>query len=168
MLLRRSATTLTPLAVAPSVPKVETVACVGLGLMGHGIAQSAAMSGFKVVAFEKEARFLDSGRARIEGSLGKMLKREKITQEKYDGVMNGITYTTNISDLSGADLVVEAVIEDMDLKKEIYKDLGATCKDDAIFASNTSSLSITEMAEVSGRADRFVGVHFFNPVQVMR
>jgi 3-hydroxyacyl-CoA dehydrogenase len=150
------------------VPKFDTVACVGLGLMGHGIAQVSAQANFKVVAFEQEQRFLDAGRSRIEGSLGKMLKREKISQEQYDGIMNGITYTTDFADLASSDLVVEAVIENMDLKKQLWGELNNVCKPDAIFASNTSSLSITEMADVSGRPDRFVGVHFFNPVQLMK
>jgi len=136
--------------------------------MGHGIAQVTAASGFNVVAFEQEQRFLDSGRSRIEGSLGKMLKREKISQEKYDGIMNGIKWTTDFADLAAADLHVEAVIENMDLKKRLYGELSLVAKPSAIFASNTSSLSITEMANVSGRPDRFVGVHFFNPVQVMK
>jgi 3-hydroxyacyl-CoA dehydrogenase len=150
------------------VPKFDTVACLGLGLMGHGIAQVSAQSGFKVIAFEQEQRFLDSGRSRIEGSLGKMLKREKISQEQYDGIMNGITWTTDFADLATADLHVEAVIENMDLKKQLYGALSEVAKPEAIFASNTSSLSITEMAKVSGRPDRFVGVHFFNPVQMMK
>ena len=136
--------------------------------MGHGIAQAAAQSDFKVIAFEQEQRFLDSGRSRIEGSLGKMLKREKISQEKYDQIMGNITYSTNMDDLKDTDLVVEAVIENMDLKKDIYGSLGSICKPEAIFASNTSSLSITDMANVSGRPERFVGVHFFNPVQMMK
>jgi len=87
--------------------------------MGHGIAQSAAQSGFKVIAYEEEDRFLKGGRNRIEGSLGKMLKREKISREKYDEVMGNITYTTNVGDLADSDLVVEAVIENMDLKKKV-------------------------------------------------
>jgi 3-hydroxyacyl-CoA dehydrogenase len=90
-----------------------------LGLMGHGIAQSAAQSGFNVIAYEEEDRFLESGRSRIEGSLGKMLKREKITKDKYDEIMSRITYTTKVEDLSTSDLVVEAVIENMDLKKKV-------------------------------------------------
>jgi 3-hydroxyacyl-CoA dehydrogenase len=154
--------------LSPAVPKFETVGCIGLGLMGHGIAQAAAQSDFKVIAFEQEQRFLDSGRSRIEGSLGKMLKREKISQEKYDQIMGNITYSTNMDDLKDTDLVVEAVIENMDLKKDIYGSLGSICKPEAIFASNTSSLSITDMANVSGRPERFVGVHFFNPVQMMK
>ena len=136
--------------------------------MGHGIAQSAATSGYKVVAFENEDRFLDSGKARIQGSLDKMASKGKITEEKKNEILGNIEYTTDISKLADADLVVEAVIENMDLKKEIYKKLGDVCKPEAIFASNTSSLSITEMGEVSGRPDKFVGVHFFNPVQLMK
>ena len=122
----RSARSLSMLS--PPVPKFDTVACIGLGLMGHGIAQVSAQSGFKVVAFEQEQRFLDSGRSRIEGSLGKMLKREKISQDQYDGIMNGITWTTDFADLATADLHVEAVIENMDLKKQLYGELAAVAK----------------------------------------
>ena len=148
----------------------DTIGVVGLGLMGHGICQVAAASGVhsSVVAFEPEQKYLDSGRARIEGSVNKLLSREKISQEQADATLGSITYTTDPSDLSNTDFVVEAVIENMDLKKDLYGSLGSVCKPETIFASNTSSLSITEMAEISGRPDRFVGVHFFNPVQIMK
>jgi len=136
--------------------------------MGHGIAQAAASNGFTVIAFENEDRFLKSGEERINGSLSKMVKREKMTQEQMDSVLSNISYTTDPADLSDVDMVVEAVIENMDLKKSLYKSLNEHCKPECLFASNTSSLSITEMAEVSGRPERFVGVHFFNPVQMMK
>jgi len=154
-----------------SMSTFDKVGVVGLGLMGHGICQVAAASGAhsSVVAFEAESQYLDRGRERIEASVGKLLKKGKITLEKADETLGCITYTTDPSDLSNVDMVVEAVIEDMDLKKDLYGNaLGKICKPEAIFASNTSSLSITEMAEISGRPENFVGVHFFNPVQIMK
>lgn len=138
--------------------------------MGHGICQVAATSNLhsSVIAFEAQQQFLDKGKDRIELSVSKLVKRGKLEQDDADRILSNITYTTNPDDLSDVDFVVEAVIENMDLKKEFYTSLGNTCKPEAIFASNTSSLSITDMAEISGRPDRFVGVHFFNPVQIMR
>lgn len=148
----------------------DKVGIVGLGLMGHGICQVAASSGAHsaVVAYESEQKFLDRGRERIESSVKKLLSKEKISQDDADATLGNITYTTDVSELSDVDFLVEAVIENMDLKKDLYGKLGGICKPDAIFASNTSSLSITEMAEVSGRPENFVGVHFFNPVQLMK
>jgi len=148
----------------------DTVGVAGLGLMGHGICQVAAASGIHsaVIAYEPEQRFLDSGKARIEASISKLVKKEKITPEKAEETLNCIQYTTNPNDLSNVDFIVEAVIENMDLKRKLYTDLGEVCDPKTIFASNTSSLSITEMAELSDRPEKFVGVHFFNPVQIMK
>lgn len=148
----------------------ETVGVVGLGLMGHGIAQVAAQSGChnKVVAYEPEQSFLDKGKSRIEGSLAKLVAKEKITQNDSDKILGSIEFTTDLQKLADTDFIVEAVIENMDLKKELYTNLGEMCKPECIFASNTSSLSIGDMAQFSGREDRFVGVHFFNPVQLMK
>ncbi|KAL7559717.1 hypothetical protein ACA910_003305 [Epithemia clementina (nom. ined.)] len=148
----------------------ETMGVVGLGLMGHGICQVAATSDIhsKVFAFEPEQKFLDKGKERIEKSVSKLVSKEKITTEKADQILGRITFTTDMSDLRDVDFVVEAVIENLDLKEKLYKELGSICKQDTIFASNTSSLSIAEMAGFSGREDRFVGVHFFNPVQIMK
>jgi len=149
----------------------DKVGVVGLGLMGHGIAQVAASSGAhsSVIAFEPQQEFLDKGRARIEQSIGKLVKREKLTQQQADEILGKtITFTTDVSMLADADFIVEAVIENIDLKKDLYTSLGSTCKSDTIFASNTSSLSISEMAAFSGRPNLFCGVHFFNPVQIMK
>ena len=139
-------------------------------MQGHGICQVAAMAGNtqKIVAYETEQKFLDTGRARIEKSLGSMVRKERISQEDADAALGRITFTTDSSLIEDSDLIVEAVIEDIDLKKSLYSQLGNMCKSETIFASNTSSLSIAEMAEISGRPDRFVGVHFFNPVQLMK
>jgi 3-hydroxyacyl-CoA dehydrogenase len=146
------------------------VGVIGLGLMGHGVCQVAAASGVhsKVVAFEPEQQFLDRGKDRIEKSIGKLVSKGKMTQEDADKALGRIQFTTNMSDLKDADFIVEAVIENMDLKRDLYSSLGATCDKKTIFASNTSSLSISEMAQFSSRTDRFVGVHFFNPVQLMK
>ena len=146
----------------------DKVGVVGLGLMGHGICQVAAAPGAhqNVVAYEQEQRFLDSGKDRIFKSIDKLVKKEKITATKAEETMNSISFTTDIQELQDADFIVEAVIENMDLKRDLYTKLGKICKPETIFASNTSSLSITEMSAFSGREENFVGVHFFNPVQV--
>lgn len=138
--------------------------------MGHGIAQVAAQSNLhsSVIAFEAEQQFLDKGRARIESSVSTLVAKGKLEQEAADKLLSNITFTTNPDDLQNVDFLVEAVIENMDLKKSLYSTLGSTCKPETIFASNTSSLSITDMAEISGRPEKFVGVHFFNPVQIMK
>lgn len=143
---------------------------MGLGLMGHGIVQVAAQSGVhsSVIAYEPEAKYLEMGRARIETSVAKLVQKGKLSETDAANVQNRITYTTDVTLLADADFIVEAVIENMDLKRDIYTKLDATCQPKTIFASNTSSLSIAEMAQFSGRTDRFVGVHFFNPVQLMK
>ncbi|MFN9983015.1 MAG: 3-hydroxyacyl-CoA dehydrogenase family protein, partial [bacterium] len=146
----------------------DKVAVIGLGLMGHGICQVAAMAGIhsSIVAFEPEVRFLDKGKERIENSLKKLAAKGKISDA--DEVLQKILFTTDSASLGDVDFVVEAVVENLDLKKDLYRTLSHVCKPECIFASNTSSLSITQMAENSDRPDKFVGVHFFNPVQVMK
>jgi 3-hydroxyacyl-CoA dehydrogenase len=148
----------------------DKVGVIGLGLMGHGIAQVAATSGVhsQVIAFEQEQKYLDSGKSRIEGSIGKLVSKGKMSQEEADKALQSITFTTDMALLADTDFIVEAVIENMDLKQSLYTNLGQLCKPETIFASNTSSLSITEMAQFSGRPQNFVGVHFFNPVQIMK
>jgi len=138
--------------------------------MGHGICQVAAASGIhsSVVAFEKEQRFLDSGKDRIIKSIDKLVAKDKMTSERAEQTLSSITWTTDIDALKNMDFIVEAVIENIDLKRDLYTNLGTLCKPETIFASNTSSLSITEMSTFSGREDKFVGVHFFNPVQLMK
>jgi len=148
----------------------DTIGVVGLGLMGHGICQVAAATGVhsNVVAFEKEQRFLDSGKDRIKKSIEKLVLKDRMTVEMADIALNSITWTTDMDALKDTDFIVEAVIENLDLKRDLYSSLGEICKPETIFASNTSSLSITEMSAFSGREDKFVGVHFFNPVQLMK
>ena len=148
----------------------ESVGVAGLGLMGHGICQVAAQANIhkEIIAFEPEQKYLDAGKARIESSISKLISKNIITSETADKTLSLIKYTTDPNDLSDVDFIVEAVIEDMGLKKALYNSLGEVCDPKTIFASNTSSLSITDMADISDRPDKFVGVHFFNPVQIMK
>lgn len=156
--------------------KVEKVGVVGCGLMGHGIVQVAAQGGCTVVALETEQGFLDKGLGRIDKSIAKLasknVEKGKQTQEQADAwaseVRGRITGSTNREDMADCDLVVEAIVENLDIKKELFGVLGQICKPETIFASNTSSFPVVEMAEASGRPERFVGLHFFNPVQLMR
>jgi len=142
--------------------------------MGHGIAQTAAMAAVKnnihssIVAYETDQTFLDRGRDRIQSSVDKLVSKERLTSSDAESLMNKINFTTDRDALNDTDLIVEAIIENMDLKKTLYAELGAQCQPNTIFASNTSSLSITEMAIASKRPEKFVGVHFFNPVQIMK
>ena len=157
-------------SLSTSSSPFDQVGVVGLGLMGHGICQVTAMSGkhSKVIAFEPEEQYLIKGKDRIEKSIAKLVSKGKLTQEVADETLSRILFTTDMNELTDTDFVVEAVIENMDLKRDLYTNLGQTCRPSTIFASNTSSLSITEMSLFSGRPQNFVGVHFFNPVQIMK
>jgi len=155
---------------------IKKVGVVGCGLMGHGIVQVAAQGGCEVVALETEQAFLDKGLARIQKSVNKLaekqVKKGKQTEEQakafVDGTLARITGTTDKADLADCDLIIEAIVENLDVKKALFAELGKLCKSETVFASNTSSFPIAEMAEASGRPSRFVGLHFFNPVQLMR
>lgn len=152
----------------------DKLGVIGLGLMGHGIAQTAAAAAAKdsvhsaVIAYESDQTFLDRGRERIQTSVDKLVSKEKMSSGEAEALMGKITFTLDRDALADTDMIVEAIIENMDLKKSLYADLGARCKPTTVFASNTSSLSITQMALSSGRPNKFVGVHFFNPVQIMK
>jgi 3-hydroxyacyl-CoA dehydrogenase len=156
--------------------QIKKVGVVGCGLMGHGIVQVAAQAGCEVTVIETEQAFLDKGLGRIEKSLSKLaeraVKKGKASPEdakkNADDTRARITGSLDRNDLADCDLVVEAIIEDLDQKKALFAELGGLCKAETIFASNTSSFPVAEMAEASGRPERFVGLHFFNPVQLMR
>ena len=148
--------------------RIQTVGVAGCGLMGSRIAQVTAMAGHPVVVREPEARFLESGFARIEGSLAKFAEKGKITPEQKGEIRGRLKGTTSIADLAGCDLVIEAIVEDLDQKKAFFRELGGKAQAQAIFASNTSSFPIGELGEASGRPDRFLGLHFFNPVPLMK
>ena len=147
---------------------IKNVGIIGCGLMGSGIAQVSAQSGYDVVVREISRELLDKGLESIKKFLEKGVEKEKITKHEMEETYSRITGTTEMSDLNECDIVIEAVIENMDLKSEVYKELSAVCKPETIFASNTSSLSITEMASYTNRPDKMVGLHFFNPVPLMK
>jgi 3-hydroxyacyl-CoA dehydrogenase len=149
---------------------IKKVGVVGCGLMGHGIAQVAAQGGCTVVAVETEQKFLDSGLARIDKSLAKLAEKAKEKGGSFDAgaVRARISGSLDRKALADCDLVVEAIVEDLGVKNKLFAELGRLCKKDTIFASNTSSFSVAEMAKASGRPSRFVGLHFFNPVQLMK
>jgi len=136
--------------------------------MGHGICQVAASASEVVIAYEAEEGFLQKGRERIEKSVSKLVSKGKMSQEDAAATLERIRYTTDPTQLRDVDLVVEAIVENLDLKQRLYKTLADVCQPSTVFASNTSSLSITEMADLSDRPDKFVGLHFFNPVQIMK
>jgi 3-hydroxybutyryl-CoA dehydrogenase len=146
---------------------ISRVGVVGCGLMGSGIAEVAARAGFDVLVREVDDAALAAGRKRIEGSLAKAVEKEKMTAAERDAALGHLRYTTAIADLSGRDLVIEAIVEEMAAKRELFEALHALCPEHTIFASNTSSLPITDMS-VGTRPGRFVGLHFFNPVPVMK
>jgi 3-hydroxybutyryl-CoA dehydrogenase len=151
---------------------IKEVGVLGCGLMGSGIAQVAASAGFEVTVLEVEQRFLDKGFAGIEKSLAKFAERppEKggITQQKKKETLARLKGTTKLVDLAECDIVIEAIIENVLQKKEIYDALDQVVKKDAIFASNTSSICITELMTATDRPERFIGLHFFNPVPLMK
>jgi 3-hydroxybutyryl-CoA dehydrogenase len=146
---------------------VKTVGVVGCGLMGSGIAQVAAQRGFGVTVREVNQELLTKGLKAIEGFLAKGVEKGKVTREDMQATMSRLKGTTRLEDLSDCDLVIEAITENMDVKKETYRTLDAACKKSTIFASNTSSLSVTEMAAATKRPQQVLGMHFFNPVPLM-
>ncbi|MCI0329545.1 MAG: 3-hydroxyacyl-CoA dehydrogenase NAD-binding domain-containing protein [candidate division Zixibacteria bacterium] len=148
--------------------EIKKVGVVGCGLMGSGIVETAAKAGFPVVVREVSDELLKKGRSRIEVSLSRAVEKQKATPQDKEAALGRITGTTRLADLADCDLVIEAVIENMEEKKKLFKELDATAKPSALFASNTSSLPITDMAAVTKRAPNFVGLHFFNPVPVMK
>lgn len=147
---------------------ISKVGVVGCGLMGSGIAEIAAKSGFDVVVREMNDELLQKGQARIQKSMDRAVKKEKLTAEDRDAAGARLSYTTDVSDLAECDIVIEAIVEELDAKNALFGELDGICGDNTIFASNTSSLTITDMAAATERADRFVGLHFFNPVPVMK
>ena len=148
---------------------VRNVAVIGAGTMGAGIAQSCSQAGFAVAMHDLESRFVDAGFARIREPLMKRVERGKMTKEEVDRILANVVGTTDLAQaVRGAQLVIEAIFERMEAKKALFRELDALCPPDTVFASNTSSLSITEMAGATHRPDRIVGMHFFNPAPVMK
>jgi 3-hydroxybutyryl-CoA dehydrogenase len=152
--------------------EIKKVGVLGCGLMGSGIAQVAAMAGFEVTVLEVEQKFLDKGFAGIEKSLAKFAERPPdkggITAQQKEAARARLRGTTNKQDLADCDIIVEAIIENVEEKKKMYASLDPIVKKDAIFATNTSSISVTELLTAVKRPERFIGLHFFNPVPLMK
>jgi 3-hydroxybutyryl-CoA dehydrogenase len=147
--------------------EITKVGVLGCGLMGHGITQICAEAGWEVVVRELSSDKLDAGLAKIEKQLSRAVEKGKLEQGDADAVRARIEPTLDYSDLAGCDLVIEAITEDLAMKLEMWKEVDAIAKPEAYFATNTSSLSVTEQAAVTSRPERFLGLHFFNPAQVM-
>lgn len=147
--------------------EISKVGVVGCGLMGHGITQVCAQNGWDVVVREVSQERLDAGIGKIEKQLAKAVDRGKLEQADADAVRGRIQPTTDYADLADCDLVIEAITEDLDSKLEMWREVDAVVKPEAHFATNTSSLSVAEQAAATSRPERFLGLHFFNPVQVM-
>ncbi|KYH34606.1 putative 3-hydroxybutyryl-CoA dehydrogenase [Clostridium tepidiprofundi DSM 19306] len=147
---------------------MEKICVLGAGTMGSGIAQTFATKGYEVVLRDIKDEFVDRGLAGIKKNLERLVKKEKITDEVMEEILSRISGTTDLNMASDCDLVIEAAVENMNIKKEIFSELDRICKPEAILASNTSSLSITEIAASTTRPDKVIGMHFFNPAPVMK
>src|ERR1700736_5425458 len=147
--------------------EIKKVGVLGCGLMGSGIAQVAATAGFDVTVLEQEQKFLDKGFAGIEKSLARFAEKGTL-KEPVETVLGRLKGVTTQQALADCDIIIEAIIENVEVKKKTFAALDAIVKKGAIFGSNTSSISITEVAASTQRADRFVGLHFFNPVPLMK
>ncbi|OAT85917.1 3-hydroxybutyryl-CoA dehydrogenase [Desulfotomaculum copahuensis] len=147
---------------------VNTIAVIGAGTMGAGIAQAAAMAGYKVVLSDIKQEFVQRGLSTIRASLQRLASKGKLGDGDVQAVMDRLVPEVGLEAAGTADLVFEAIVENMEAKKNLYRELDMTCWPEAVFCSNTSGLSITEMASVTGRPDKVIGTHFFNPVPVMK
>lgn len=149
--------------------EIRKVCVLGAGLMGNGIAQVCAQAGYQVMLRDIEQRFVDGGMENIKKNLGRSVKKGKMTQDEMDAVLGRITPTVDLETAGdGADVVVEVIVEVMEVKKQVYAELEKIVPAHCLFFTNTSGLSITELAAVTGRPEKFIGTHFFNPVPVMK
>jgi 3-hydroxybutyryl-CoA dehydrogenase len=148
--------------------EVKTVGVVGCGLMGHGITQVAAQAGYQVVVREIDQGALDRGLGKIEQQLGRAAEKGKLERPEADSVRGRIHGTLDYRDLGGCDLIVEAITEGLEVKREMWREVESVASAEAVFATNTSSLAVIDQAVVTSRPERFLGLHFFNPPQVMQ
>lgn len=148
--------------------RIESVGVLGAGLMGHGIAQVSAQSGYRVVVREVDDATLQKGLGRIDKQLARAVEREKLSQQEAEEVRGRIKGTIDYGELSDCDLVIEAITESLPLKLEMWREVDSVVKPDAVFATNTSSLPVIDQAAVTARPSQFVGMHYFNPPQVMK
>ncbi|MDM0760867.1 3-hydroxybutyryl-CoA dehydrogenase [Clostridium perfringens] len=147
---------------------MEKIFVIGAGTMGAGIVQAFAQKGYEVIVRDIKDKFVDRGIAGINKGLTKLVSKGKITEEDKEAVLSKITGTTDLGLAADCDLVIEAAVENMEIKKQIFAELDKICKEETILASNTSSLSITEVASATNRPDRVIGMHFFNPATIMK
>jgi len=147
---------------------MEKIFVLGAGTMGSGIAQTFAQKGYEVIIRDIKDEFVDRGLEGINKGLTKLVSKGKMTEEDKENILSRISGTTDMNMAEDCDLIIEAAIENMDIKKQIFSELDKICKEDTIFASNTSSLSITEIASATNRPDKVIGMHFFNPAPVMK
>src|ERR1043166_1923402 len=147
--------------------EIKTVGVAGSGTMGAGIAIVAARAGFNTIVYDTRREALDQSRKQTEGFFAKSVERKKLTQLQVDGIMAGLTGTTAIGDMAQCDVIIEAVFEELNAKHQVFAQLDKVCAPHTLFATNTSTLSVTEIAAGSGRDDRFVGMHFCLPAQLM-
>jgi len=148
--------------------EIKTIGVLGAGVMGNGIAQVAAMAGYNVIMRDIEDRFVEGGIKNIDKFLSKSVEKGKMTAEQKSGIMGRIKGTTDMGAMKDADFIVEVIIEVMEVKKKVFAELDGIVGPDVILASNTSSMSITEIAAATKRPDKVVGMHFFNPVPLMK
>jgi 3-hydroxybutyryl-CoA dehydrogenase len=148
--------------------EIKTIGVVGAGAMGNGIAQVAAQAGYNVIMRDIEDRFVEGGIKNIDKFLSKSVEKGKMTAEQKSGIMGKIKGTTKLGDMKDVDFIVEVIIEVMDVKKKVFAELDELTRPEVILSSNTSSMSITEIATATKRPDKVVGMHFFNPVPLMR
>jgi len=158
----------TPICGRELFMAIQKVGIVGFGQMGSGIAQVCAMAGFDVLAREIDQKFIDNGLKRIDGSLARVVKSGRATEDDAKAARGRIRGTTSLAEFADRDLIIEAVIEVMEPKREVFAELDKVCPPTTLFASNTSSLTIIEIAAATKRPDRFAGLHFFNPPVVMQ
>ena len=147
---------------------VKKIGVIGAGQMGHGIALVSAQAGFEVILRDIKDEFVQKGISRIDKFLSKSIEKGKLSEDDKKKIMNRIKGTTKLSDLKDADLVIEAIFENVEVKKELFRELDSICKKDCVFASNTSTIPITDLASVTSRPEKFIGMHFMNPVPLMK
>lgn len=148
--------------------EINKIGVLGAGTMGSGIAQVAAQAGFQVVMRDIDERFVNSGLGAIDRFLTRSVEKQKITQDEKKAILGRIRGTVSMDEMGAADFVIEAVLEDLELKKSVFAELDRLCRPEVIFTSNTSSMSITEIAAATGRPERVAGMHFFNPTPLMK
>jgi 3-hydroxybutyryl-CoA dehydrogenase len=149
------------------VTEIRKVGVVGLGTMGAGIAQLSVQAGFETIGREVSAELGERGRATIERYLARGVEKGRVSEGEHDAALARLTLTTELADLAHCDLVIEAVLEELDLKREVFAELDRIARPDAVLATNTSALSVSEIAEATTRPERVVGMHFFNPAPVL-